>query len=190
MDGAEFELYVKTGEDAGGAPVKERVSLGYKDDSDATASDPLGADGVYDGYYFVDSNGTAVITSSSLYNIMINGLDSGIYYLRETKAPQGYNLLTDDIEFSIEATYLTDRQGWDAATMGADEALLVLTGIFNGSAPEDMISNGIIHGSIVNNGGPLLPGTGGIGVTIFYAVGFVLMISAAGYFVVAKKRSR
>lgn len=190
LDGAEFELYVQTGVDTDGAPVKEMVNLSYKADSDATASDPLGSDGIYDGYYFVDPNGTAVITSSSLYNIIIQGLDSGIYYLRETKAPQGYNLLTDDIEFSIEATYLADRQGWDAATMDADDALLVLTGIFNGSAAEDMLADGTIHGSVVNNGGPLLPGTGGIGVTIFYVVGFVLMVSAAGYFIVAKKRSR
>lgn len=189
LDGAEFELYVMS-KDASGTPIKTKVNLGYKDDTDGTASDPLGTDGVYNGYYFVDPNGTAVITSSSLYNIMIQGLDSGVYYLRETKAPQGYNLLTDDIEFSIEATYLTDRQGWDAATMSVDEALLALVGIFNSSAPEDMLSDGTIHGRVVNNGGPLLPGTGGIGVTIFYAVGFVLMISAAGYFIVAKKHSR
>lgn len=189
LNGAEFELYVKTGENAGGAPIKAKVNLGYKADSDGTASNLLGADGIYDGYYFVDLNGTAVITSSSLYNIIIHGLDSGIYYLRETKAPQGYNLLTDDIEFSIEATYLADRQGWDAATMNAEDAFLLLEGIFNGSAPENMLPGGIIHGSVVNNGGPLLPGTGGIGVTIFYAVGFILMISAAGYFIVVKKRS-
>lgn len=181
LDGAEFELYVMNGKDGSGNPIKEKVNLSYKADSGS---------GTYDGYYFVDPNGTEVITSSSLYNIMIHGLDSGVYYFKETKAPQGYNLLTEDIQFSIEATYLPDRQAWNAATMSAADALTALEGIFNGLAPEDMISSGVIHGTVVNNGGPLLPGTGGIGVTIFYAVGFVLMISAAGYFVVAKKRSR
>ena len=39
--------------------------------------------------------------------VLVKGLEAGTYYLRETKAPEGYNKLLSDIKVVIEANYDT-----------------------------------------------------------------------------------
>lgn len=112
--------------------------------------------------------------------INISGLKPGSYTVKETKAPDGYNKI--DTEFKLEIKWNRDQamdtengsggfslgdtssKGW---TMEADGALYKI--------------------DILNQSGSLLPSTGGIGTTIFYVVGAVLVIGA-GILLVAKKR--
>ena len=49
-----------------------------------------------------------VSDSNGVFNII--GLDSQTYYLKETKAPDGYRLLKDPIKIDVKATYGAEQQ--------------------------------------------------------------------------------
>ena len=93
--------------------------------------------------------------------LTIIGLENGTYYLEEVDHPEGYNPLTARKDFTI-----------------ADA---------NNSATIDgttYTSGGV---QVINQSGAVLPSTGGIGTTIFYVVGSILVV-AAGVLLITKKR--
>lgn len=112
-------------------------------------------------------NTTYVMTAG---NITIKGLDDAEYYLYETKAPAGYNRLTEPVKFRINATYTSAGSRPDVLTKVGDEA--AVTGL---------------KVSVENNAGTTLPSTGGMGTTVFYVVGGGLM-AVAVVLLVTKKR--
>lgn len=115
-----------------------------------------------------DKNTTYVMTAG---NITIKGLDDAWdYYLYETKAPAGYNRLTEPVKFRINATYTSADSRPDVLTKVGDEA--AVTGL---------------KVSVENNAGTTLPSTGGMGTTVFYVVGGGLM-AVAVVLLVTKKR--
>lgn len=118
--------------------------------------------------YRVDSDGTVTaITTGEAGTFTIEGLDSGdVYYLTETIAPAGYNKLDAPVQFKITSTGTV--QVYDATT----EAYGAASGAVN----------------VLNSTGTLLPSTGGIGTTVFYAAGIILMAGAV-FFVVRRKRA-
>lgn len=99
--------------------------------------------------------------------IHVGGLDADTYYLREIKAPNGYNLMAEDKEVKIEPDQERDKE---------NNGLISLT--FAGYTA-----------NIVNNTGDELPTTGGIGTTIFYVVGSVLLVGAAILLITKKRMS-
>ncbi len=107
---------------------------------------------------------------------IIAGLDDGTYYLKETKAPTGYNLLADPIKVVISAT-TTNIQSWDGVATNALTALTIK--VDDGEAVNGVLNTGIVETKVKNNAGTVLPETGGIGTTIFYIVGSILVIGAA-----------
>ena len=112
------------------------------------------------------------------------GLDDGTYYLKETKAPEGYNLLKEEITVVITAT-TTNGQDW---TNG--NAATALTGLAVKADNVDGTGNtstGIAGITVANNKGSTLPETGGIGTTIFYVLGGMLVVCAV-VLMVSKKR--
>lgn len=109
-------------------------------------------------------------------NIKFEGLDAGTYYLEETDAPEGYNTLTAPIEVIIERTLPKDSA--EAATFGGQA---IKYGQTNATTGTDHLV------PVENNRGTTLPGTGGIGTTIFYVVGGGLMVAAA-ILLITKKR--
>ena len=121
------------------------------------------------------------LTSDNDGKFAIAGLDAGNYYLRETKAPVGYNLLKDDIAVVIAAT-LDKTENSPALT-----ALTIQ--IDNGSAANGNLAMGVVSADVKNNSGATLPETGGIGTTIFYVVGGVLFVGAAVLLVVKRRMS-
>lgn len=102
-----------------------------------------------------------VLTTNAQGKIEIDGLDADTYYLREIKAPAGYNTLKQDDPVVI--TGATKAEGSDSLTYTTKVA------------------------EINNQSGTELPSTGGMGTTIFYVLGSVLVIGAV-VLLVTKKR--
>ena len=89
---AEFELYKANGEVAGDKVNIKKVTNGeYR----VATSEEAAAEGFKSDVIVSDNNG----------KVLVKGLDAGTYYLRETKAPEGYNKLLSDIKVEIKATY-------------------------------------------------------------------------------------
>lgn len=115
----------------------------------------------------------------------VAGLDSGTYYLTETQAPSGYNTLTDSIKVELTATTL-NNQTWNGTAASALTELSVKAGEVTGTGDA---SKGIGSIIIANNKGSSLPSTGGIGTTMFYVGGGVL-VAGAGVILITKKRAK
>ena len=105
-----------------------------------------------------------------------SGLDDGDYKLVETTTPSGYNTIPD-IEFTITATHEVSSD---------NPTLISLSG---GDKFTGVISTGVVSANIENQSGAQLPSTGGIGTTIFYVLGSVLVIGAAVLLVTKKRMS-
>ncbi len=107
------------------------------------------------------------------------GLDDGNYRLAETKTPAGYNSI-DPIEFTVTAEH---------DVLSANPTLTSLSG--NATTGELTFTSNTTEGSlsadVVNNAGSTLPETGGIGTTIFYVLGSILVLAAV-VLLVTKKR--
>lgn len=114
-----------------------------------------------------NSDEATVLTTPDTGKIALTGLDSGIYSLKEIEAPTGYNKLTAPITFTI--------------TNASDAAKKGIVSYTSDGAP----ATGTIK--VLNNAGTTLPGTGGIGTTIFYVIGGGLM-AAAAILLITKKR--
>ena len=126
------------------------------------------------------------------------GLDAGKYVLRETTTPAGYNTAAD-IEFEIEGAYVetTDTNGVASGTKPELTGLVVKDSSGNtisGDAETGATftatldsTRSDISTNVVNRKGTNLPETGGMGTTILYVVGAILVIGA-GILLVTKKR--
>ena len=99
--------------------------------------------------------------------IAVEALDADTYYLEETKAPGGYNKLAGPVKVEISHTVSVE---------GAD---------MTHTLKQDSTNVGEVE--IENNSGTELPSTGGIGTTIFYVLGSILVIGAV-VLLIAKKR--
>ena len=126
------------------------------------------------------------------------GLDAGKYVLRETTTPAGYNTAAD-IEFEIVGAYVatTDTDGVASGTKPELTGLVVKDSSGNtisGDAETGATftatldsTRSDISTNVVNRKGTNLPETGGMGTTILYVVGAILVIGA-GILLVTKKR--
>lgn len=111
------------------------------------------------------------------------GLDDGTYFLKETVAPSGYNTLADPIRLVIAANTNNGQNGFGKTT----ELTTIDVTVDNGSAKGGTVATGTVSITVENNRGTTLPGTGGIGTTIFYVIGGGLMVAAA-ILLITKKR--
>lgn len=127
--------------------------------------------------YIAEVNGDGVLK--------LSGLKAGTYTIEEIKAPAGYNLLTDDLVVQIRCS-LTDA---DAKKLESGEAVNCVWEVSRdaGTTWTQVGNEGVFEIDVENNRGSLLPSTGGIGTTIFYVVGGILVV-AAGILLVTKKR--
>ena len=126
---------------------------------------------------YVDADVSIEMTTGADGKIYFKDLGAGEYILTETVTPAGFNTLEPikiTISFTPPASVTdgTEKCTWKVTAEG-------LTFTDNGS--------GVFATDIVNKSGSLLPSTGGIGTTIFYVVGGILVV-AAGILLVTKKR--
>ncbi len=130
------------------------------------------------------------------------GLDAGTYKLVETKAPTGYNKISD-ITFTVNADHSITWNGTDREKVltslnanvpenidgnNTNFAFSATTIKYNeGTDTEYVTYTGDLSTTIINKSGTILPSTGGIGTTVFYVTGAILMLGA-GVLLVSRKR--
>lgn len=120
------------------------------------------------GAYTVNPNGTAVLTTGTDGKITVNGLDSGTYYLKETKAPSGYKL-DDTVR---EVTVTPDSKVVDAK---------------NGEAIAYKVNGYSNHTMTIDNYKGSLPSTGGMGIVLMVVAGVLLI--AGGMISIMRRRA-
>ena len=102
------------------------------------------------------------------FNLKLNGLAAGDYWIVETDAPEGYNGVTAPIKVTVTASTDDDVNSWTISQNGTPESDKVI--------------------DIENSTGSILPGTGGMGTILFTVIGVALVIAVAGSFVVSRRR--
>ncbi|MBQ9250337.1 MAG: LPXTG cell wall anchor domain-containing protein [Oscillospiraceae bacterium] len=118
---------------------------------------------------------------------VIRGIKAGTYWLEETEAPAGYNKLTSRAQVVVSAasTTTSTEGGTETTTKtGGDNMATFKTT----TTDNDTYDKGGIE--VENNSGTELPSTGGIGTTIFYVVGGVLVLGAVVLLITKKRVSR
>ena len=127
-----------------------------------------------DGKYVVDptSKNTVFESVASIegenYNLHVNGLKAGDYWLVETEAPAGYNKLTAPIKVTIKKSADADVNNWTISKDGVDE--------------KDKIID------IENSTGSILPSTGGRGAIAFAVIAALLVFGVAVSFIRDKRK--
>lgn len=191
LEGVEFQIT--------GTSIKTAVSKGhyFKQDAagtyyqlkDGTFTDTAPAPETESKYVsdlkYADVTGTAEetnmqkVTASGTTDanglITFKGLGAGTYYITELKTLGGYNLLTAPITVEIKATPGTTSCTWTAKVNGNDATF---------DTKENMVKL-----TVENNKGSDLPITGGIGTTIFYVIGGLLVCGAVVMAITKKKLS-
>ena len=108
--------------------------------------------------WVADMTAADVVTTNDNGAAYFNGLDNGDYYLVETKAPDGYNQLTEPHKVTVAGS-ITDTAKLTAIA------------------------------KVANSTGTELPSTGGMGTTVFYVLGFALVMGAVVLLVTKKRMS-
>lgn len=126
--------------------------------------------------------------------LIFKGLGEGTYTIKEIKAPNGYNLLKNPIvikidcntSFDVTPTNYSQPCAWTltSATMGSET--LTAENILDASGTKIL---GTFQFTVENNTGTELPGTGGMGTTIFVVAGLILMLGAAVLLITKRKVS-
>lgn len=151
LPGAKFKLYLN------------------KSDADLANDKAIKVSGS-NGNYVVDpaSSITEFVSVDSIeekgYNLHVNGLAAGTYYLVETEAPAGYNKLTAPIKVVITKA----GDNWTISKDGNEETDKII--------------------DVENSTGSILPSTGGMGTIAFTVVAALLVLGVAVSFIRDRKR--
>lgn len=164
---------LKTRKDTSKKLAGAKFSL-YTSETDAkNRTNPIKVTG-NNGNYVVDSTSATTEFESvenidgKGYNLRVNGLAEGTYYLVETKAPDGFNKLTAPIVIKITKSADTDVNNWTISKDGTVETDKII--------------------DVENSTGSLLPSTGGMGTIAFTVVAALLVLGVAVSFIRDRKR--
>lgn len=154
LAGAKFSLYTsETDAKNGTNPIKVTGSNGnYVVNPESTTTE-------FESVKSIDVEG---------YNLRVNGLAEGTYYLVETKAPDGFNKLTAPIVIKITKSTDTDVNKWTISKDGTVETDKII--------------------DVENSTGSILPSTGGMGTIAFTVVAALLVLGVAVSFIRDRKR--
>lgn len=146
----------------------------YRNEADAKAGTNAIKVSGSDGNYVVDPTSSTTefesvkdVTGAG-YNLRVNGLAEGTYYLVETKAPDGFNKLTAPVVIKITKSTDIDVNKWTISKDGKDESDKII--------------------DIENSTGSLLPSTGGTGVIVFAGVAILLVFGVVVSFIRDKRK--
>lgn len=121
-----------------------------------------------------DKTTTNKIITNSDGEFTFYGLKEGPYYLKEIKAPEGYNKLNEPIEVIVTKKEDTTKK---------------IIGYSLRYSYGNTSENGVEKVKVINKTGSLLPSTGGMGTTLIYLVGGALVLGS-GFVLANKKRAK
>lgn len=137
------------------------------------------------------------ITTGANGQILVKGLDAGTYYLKETKTPDNYSTIANDVKFTISATISSKTGGVAGSDKYEISALSITSSDTNvdvdKKAKENLVANkqtGTVYTNIKNSPTSTLPTTGGIGTKIFYVVGGIMMVASLALLFLKKRVSK
>ena len=171
---AEFELY-KANEAGNAADTNAKINIVDEGEGvyrQATADEAKKIDFT-----------SAKIVSDTDGKVLVKGLDAGIYYLRETKAPEGYNKLLSDIKVEIIATCGEDGK---LASYKVDYT-------YNGKTTNGTVitsKNNSPEVPVENKTGVQLPSTGSKGALMVTLAGIVLFGALTASKAFGKKKAK
>lgn len=143
------------------------AGAGFTLSKSSDGSDPIALISKGNNLYRIAKDGeegsVTTVTTDATGKFTVEGLDSDTYYLTETKAPNGYNVLSSAITVVI-----------------ADDGTVTYT--YNGTSATGEIK-------VLNQSGTELPSTGGMGTTVLYIIGSVLVLAAAVLLITRKRMS-
>jgi fimbrial isopeptide formation D2 family protein/LPXTG-motif cell wall-anchored protein len=169
-----------------GFTIYQQVTQGTENaikGSDLSFADGVEHDKIDENKYYIKKAMTTVSGNNAQFEF--KGLADGTYVLVETQIPTGFNAF-NSVEFTISSTVseeggittLTGGAPFNITNPGADGAM---------TSGNHSLDSGELYAEIENNSGQELPSTGGIGTTIFYIVGGV-MVAGAVVFLLTKRR--
>lgn len=167
---AEFELYKAKGDVAGEkVNIKKVVDGEYR----VATSEEAAAEGFK----------SDVIVSGNNGKVLVKGLDAGTYYLRETKAPEGYNKLLSDIKVEIKANYDPVTQKLTSYTV-----TYTYNNVTNSSTSNSAETSPEVP--VENKTGAQLPSTGSKGALMVTLAGIVLFGALTASKAFGKKKAK
>lgn len=171
------------------ADDKEGTKAGFKLSNADGKWATVGTDMKITGWVDTDEDATEVTTDATGIFKFI-GLDDGTYVLHETKTPAGYNTMSP-LTLKITAGTVQCQDYMESEEHDAPNEVLTSLKLKVGEAdPVDgTTDDGIVKTEIINQKGSSLPSTGGIGTTMFYVGGGVL-VAGAGVLLITKKRAK
>ena len=179
LAGAQFTLYKFEAHGSG-------TYTGAAEDVAATAEEAA-KDGKIFNHPGANCYGKFVVVGQTVNSegtqFTFEGIDDGFYLLVEKEAPAGYHEI-EPVEFHVVANHVTDLTG------NPTTKLIELKAVFKNNAFPTITGDtatGTITAAIENQSGTELPSTGGMGTTLFYVFGG-LMVAAALVLLVTKKR--
>lgn len=189
----ELDVTKYLGDDKTLANATDGTKAGFK--LQATTGDhanswaQVDADGKITGWTTDASQATEVTTAAN-GTFKFVGLDDGTYTLKETTTPSGYNTMADKT-LVITAGTVTCQDYMEVDTHdAANEVLTTLKlTVDTAAAVDGDVEKGTVATEIINEKGASLPSTGGIGTTLFYVGGGVL-VAGAGVLLITKKRAK
>lgn len=158
--------YHKAGETK--KPLAGAEFILYKGSEESNRDYAQVAKGKLTGWTKTETEATKLVSGAD-GKIAVEGLDADTYYLKETKAPGGYNMLAGPVTVVISHTVSAEGAQM-THTLEQDATVVEKVGIENKSGTE-------------------LPSTGGIGTTIFYVLGSILVLGAAVLLITKKRMS-
>lgn len=177
LPGVKFDLYKQVEKGTDTSALKDTTAKNYG--FDTTSAD----------YVLVKSD----LTTDDEGKISYKGLANGMYWLRETKTVDGYNLLASPVKVELNLTY---KLTWEENRDYKNNTLVkhdykVKEEKFEGKATQgaDRNTYGIAFANIVNKKGFQLPVTGGFGTLLFSGIGVLLVLAGVAVLFSMKKKN-
>jgi fimbrial isopeptide formation D2 family protein/LPXTG-motif cell wall-anchored protein len=167
---------------AGDSTKANLAGAEFKLSKDASGTHPISLVKINDTQYRVAVPGETSlvekVTTVATGNLVIQGLDSGTYYLTEVKAPDTYVKLTAPIQIKIESD-------------GTVKLVTTTTTGTGDNAQTSTVETAVSEISVANNKiTATLPTTGGMGTTAIYIAGGLMMMAAAILLIVKKQTNK